>query len=122
MMRIAYITADPGVPVFGRKGCSIHVQEVLRAMIKRGAQIELFAANCSGVPPADLAAVHLYPLMLPPRATWLSVNKSASPQMSRSALRWNPRVRLASSMSAIHFGVLRVWNMPMPPAHRDCWN
>src|SRR6266487_4285673 len=24
MMRIAYITADPGVPVFGRKGCSLH--------------------------------------------------------------------------------------------------
>src|SRR6266705_3504937 len=67
MMRIAYITADPGVPVFGRKGCSIHVQEVLRAMIKRGAQIELFAANCSGVPPGDLAPVHLHPLMLPPK-------------------------------------------------------
>ena len=67
MMRIAYITADPGVPVFGRKGCSIHVQEVLRSMIKRGAQIDLFAANCSGVPPADLAAVHLHPLMLPPK-------------------------------------------------------
>src|SRR5438552_14433109 len=45
MMRIAYITADPGVPVFGRKGCSIHVQEVLRAMIKRGAQIDLFATS-----------------------------------------------------------------------------
>jgi len=67
MMRIAYITADPGVPVFGRKGCSIHVQEVLRAMIKHGAQIDLFAANCSGIPPADLAAVHLHPLMVPPK-------------------------------------------------------
>src|SRR6266404_9807113 len=67
MMRIAYITADPGVPVFGRKGCSIHVQEVLRAMIKHGAQIDLFAANCSGVPAADLAAVRLHPLMVPPK-------------------------------------------------------
>src|SRR5437667_4925419 len=45
MMRIAYITADPGVPVFGRKGCSIHVQEVLRAMAKLGAQIDLFATS-----------------------------------------------------------------------------
>src|SRR3989442_2407162 len=44
-MRIAYITADPGVPVFGRKGCSIHVQEVLRAMAKLGAQIDLFATS-----------------------------------------------------------------------------
>src|SRR5205814_5122414 len=46
-MRIAYITADPGVPVFGQKGCSIHVQEVLRALAKRGANIDLFATNCS---------------------------------------------------------------------------
>ncbi len=27
-MRLAYICADPGVPVFGRKGASVHVQEV----------------------------------------------------------------------------------------------
>jgi len=46
-MRIAYITADPGVPVFGKKGCSIHVQEVLRAMGRRGTRIDLFATNCS---------------------------------------------------------------------------
>src|SRR5438876_2191429 len=46
-MRIAYITADPGVPVFGRKGCSIHVQEVLGALLRRGAQVDLFATNCS---------------------------------------------------------------------------
>ena len=31
-MRVAYVCADPGVPVFGRKGCSIHVQEVLREL------------------------------------------------------------------------------------------
>src|SRR5712671_6953306 len=45
LMRVAYITADPGVPVFGRKGCSIHVQEVLRAMVNRGATVHLFATN-----------------------------------------------------------------------------
>ncbi len=67
MMRIAYIAADPGVPVFGRKGCSIHVQEVLRAMLKRGAQIDLFAANCSGVPTPDLAAIRLHPFMTAPK-------------------------------------------------------
>lgn len=32
-MRIAYICADPGIPVFGQKGCSIHVQEVIRALL-----------------------------------------------------------------------------------------
>jgi starch synthase len=36
-MRIAYICADPGIPVFGQKGCSIHVQEVIRAFRQLGA-------------------------------------------------------------------------------------
>jgi glycosyltransferase involved in cell wall biosynthesis len=44
-MRLAYVCADPGVPVFGRKGCSIHVQEVLRALLRRGIDVELFAAR-----------------------------------------------------------------------------
>src|SRR2546425_4887339 len=66
-MRIAYITTDPGVPVFGRKGCSIHVQEVLRAMAKLGAQIDLFASSCSGGPLAGLENVRLHPLPAPPK-------------------------------------------------------
>ena len=39
-LRIAYICADPGVPVFGAKGCSIHVQEVIRAMCRCGIAID----------------------------------------------------------------------------------
>ena len=66
-MRIAYITADPGVPVFGRKGCSIHVQEVLRALAARGAEIELFATNCAGEKPAGLGDIHLHPLPPAPK-------------------------------------------------------
>src|SRR5256885_4762340 len=64
-MRIAYISADPGVPVFGSKGCSIHVQEMLRALLKRGAQVDLFATNCGGERPAGLEAVQLHPLPQP---------------------------------------------------------
>ena len=62
-MQIAYICADPGVPVFGCKGSSIHVQEVLRALRKRGARIDLFATRFDGPPPADLQeiAVHTLP-------------------------------------------------------------
>ena len=48
-MRLAYICADPGVPVFGLKGCSIHVQEMLRAFQAQGAQIGLFATRFDGV-------------------------------------------------------------------------
>ena len=54
-MRVAYICADPGIPVFGQKGCSIHVQEVIRALRRQGAQVELFAVRCDDPPPEDLA-------------------------------------------------------------------
>lgn len=61
-MRIAYICGDPGVPVFGRKGCSIHVQEVLRALRAQGAEVELFAVRLGGEAPADLATVPVHRL------------------------------------------------------------
>lgn len=64
-IRVAYICADPGVPVFGRKGCSIHVQEVVRALVRRGAKVSLFAARFDGAPPADLADVATHPLPAP---------------------------------------------------------
>lgn len=66
-MRMAYVCADPGVPVFGRKGCSIHVQEVIRALQKQGARVELFAARLEGDPPPDLEAVRLYKLPALPK-------------------------------------------------------
>ncbi len=44
-MRLAYICADSGVPVFGSKGASVHVQEVVRALQRRGVTVELFAAR-----------------------------------------------------------------------------
>ena len=61
-MRIAYVCADRGVPVFGRKGCSIHVQEVIRAFLAGGASVELIAARFGGSPPPDLAHVRLHRL------------------------------------------------------------
>src|SRR5438874_58519 len=66
-MRIAYISADPGVPVFGSKGCSIHVQEVLRALLKRGAEVDLLATSCQGNAPKSLEAVRLHPLPPAPK-------------------------------------------------------
>ncbi len=64
-MRIAYVCADPGVPAFGRKGCSVHVQEMLRAMLRAGHTVQMFARRLDGPPPADLAAVnvHLLPAL-----------------------------------------------------------
>jgi glycosyltransferase involved in cell wall biosynthesis len=64
-MRIAYICADRGVPVFGHKGCSIHVQEVVRALRNLGAHVEVFTPRGDGAPPAGLESlvVHRLPFM-----------------------------------------------------------
>jgi glycosyltransferase involved in cell wall biosynthesis len=67
-MRIAYVCADLGVPVFGRKGCSIHVQEVVRALREQGACVELFARRTEGDPPSGLEAIRIHALPAVPRA------------------------------------------------------
>lgn len=54
-MRIAYVCMDPGVPIFGPKGCSVHVQEIVRGFLRSGADVELFAVNDGGSRPVDLA-------------------------------------------------------------------
>jgi glycosyltransferase involved in cell wall biosynthesis len=61
-MRVAYICADQGIPVFGRKGCSIHVQEVVRALIDLGAEVDLFTPRNEGEPLPGLESVQLHPL------------------------------------------------------------
>ncbi len=61
-MRVAYVCADPGVPVFGKKGCSVHAQEVIRSLRGRGASVELFARRLGGDPPPGLQAVPVHRL------------------------------------------------------------
>ncbi len=66
-MRIAYICADIGVPVFGRKGSSIHAQEVIRALIGQNVQVELFASSFGGEKPVGLERVPIHKLPSPPK-------------------------------------------------------
>ncbi|MHC5027729.1 MAG: glycosyltransferase family 4 protein [Planctomycetota bacterium] len=61
-MRVAYVCADTGVPAFGSKGCSVHVQEVIRAMRARGADVELFASRLGGTAPAGLEDLTVHEL------------------------------------------------------------
>ena len=61
-MRAAYVCVDGGVPVYGRKGSSIHVQEVVRALTLAGVRVDLFAARIDGPAPDDLAAVSVHQL------------------------------------------------------------
>lgn len=64
-MRIAYVCADAGVPVFGHKGCSVHVQEVLGALRDAGADLCLFAAHAGGPPPPRLGGIPIRSLPCP---------------------------------------------------------
>lgn len=63
-MRIVHVCADPGIPVWGAKGASIHVQEMLRALTRRGARVTLLTSRAEGDRPADLAGVEV--VALPP--------------------------------------------------------
>lgn len=53
-MRVAYVCNDPGIPVFGRKGASVHVQELVRAYRTLGHQVLLITARPGGPAPGDL--------------------------------------------------------------------
>ena len=44
-MRVAYLNADCGIPVFGDKGASVHIQEMVRAMQGAGAEVRMIATR-----------------------------------------------------------------------------
>ena len=54
-MRIAYALLDPGIGVFGTKGASVHVQEVIRALRADGHEVTVFCVRTDDDVPADLA-------------------------------------------------------------------
>ena len=58
-MRIAYICCDPGIPVFGTKGASVHIQEVVRELRAAGHEVVLYALRSGEHVPADLADLEL---------------------------------------------------------------
>ncbi len=78
-VRAAYVCSDPGIPVFGRKGASVHVQSVLRVLVQRGAQVHLIAARTGGAVPPGLESVQLHELP--------AVPAGAAPERERAAQR-----------------------------------
>ncbi len=56
-MRIAYVTVDPGIPVFGTKGASVHVQEVVRELLARGHEVRVYTTRRGHEVPDDLAGL-----------------------------------------------------------------
>jgi len=60
-----YVCTDPGIPVFGHKGASIHVRSVLAEAVRRGYETHLFAARLGGPHPGRLRDVHIHRLACP---------------------------------------------------------
>ncbi|MFP5316104.1 MAG: glycosyltransferase family 4 protein [Actinomycetes bacterium] len=54
MKRLAYLCIDPGVPVFGTKGASVHVQEIIRSWRNRGVEVKVYCTRAGTVVPTDL--------------------------------------------------------------------
>ena len=84
-MRVSYVCLDPGVPVFGAKGASVHVQEVLRALRRAGHEVVLHAARCGDLVPADLADLTV--VETPVRAHDPAGRERAQAEASRRAAR-----------------------------------
>lgn len=61
-MRIAYVTADRGIPVFGAKGASIHIQAMIRAFEALGHEVHCIAARPGGIGPFAVEDVPLPPV------------------------------------------------------------
>ncbi|SKC40606.1 glycosyltransferase family 4 protein [Krasilnikoviella flava] len=65
-MRVAYVSSDPGVPVFGRKGSSVHVQAVLRELVRAGAEVHVVTTRPGADTPDDLADVVVHRILVAP--------------------------------------------------------
>ena len=62
-MKILYLCADPGVPIFGRKGCSTHVRENCLTLKSLGHDLRIICTNIDG---DDSGREILDPILVPP--------------------------------------------------------
>jgi glycosyltransferase involved in cell wall biosynthesis len=79
--RILYLCTDRGVAVFGRKGASVHVQSIVRAMRAAGHEVTLAAVRWGDDVPADLRDV--------PRWVLPAAALGQGAERERAALAWD---------------------------------
>jgi glycosyltransferase involved in cell wall biosynthesis len=70
-MRVLYLSADPGVPILGHKGASVHVRELIRALVELGAEVHVASPRIASE--GDVleapATLHEIPGVLPKACT-----------------------------------------------------
>jgi glycosyltransferase involved in cell wall biosynthesis len=62
MKRLLYVTADPGVPVLGHKGASVHVRELATALSHLGVEVAIASPRIEPAGDSVDASVELLPL------------------------------------------------------------
>lgn len=60
--RIALVCTDPGIPVFGTKGASVHLQSVLTVLLEAGHEVHVLSPRPGDLDHPLAAQVHLHPL------------------------------------------------------------
>jgi glycosyltransferase involved in cell wall biosynthesis len=70
-MRVLFLSADPGVPVLGHKGASVHVRELIRAFVELGAEVHVASPRIAreGDVLEAPATLHQIPGVLPKACT-----------------------------------------------------
>lgn len=67
-MKIAYLSTDFGIPVYGNKGASIHVRALSAALAGQGHEVEILTCRAGGEAPASFPVpVHEFALEGPER-------------------------------------------------------
>jgi glycosyltransferase involved in cell wall biosynthesis len=61
-MRVLYVSADPGVPVLGHKGASVHVRELATALGRLGAEVAIASARSEPAGDRLDARIALFPV------------------------------------------------------------
>lgn len=64
-MRIVYVCLDPGIPVFGTKGASVHIQADVRQLLARGHRVTVHASRRGEVVPDDLKDLEIVEIPVP---------------------------------------------------------
>ncbi|MFT3942627.1 MAG: glycosyltransferase family 4 protein [Ancrocorticia sp.] len=92
-MRIGYFLLDPGIGVFGTKGASVHVQEVIRALRAAGHEVIVFCTKVDHNVPEDLADLEIHRVPVP-RSVSAAQREQALIENTRVAVRRAQRANL----------------------------
>lgn len=120
-MRVAYICADPGIPVFGTKGASVHVQEVVKAMLSRGLDVTLFAQRLGGDVPEALKNVPIRKLETFRKTRWKSVLAPLWLPMPKSKPCWKRKDRSIWFTNVTPYGAAPVWILRKNTVAQGYW-